>query len=75
MRRDLVSSAIAVVVLTAIFGVAYPLFVTGAAQVVFPGRANGSKLTEHGHVVGSRLIGQDFRARAIGTNGSQPWRR
>ena len=64
MRRDLVTSAIAIVVLTVIFGVAYPLLVTGIAQVAFPGRANGSKIVVHGRVVGSSLIGQDFRGDA-----------
>ena len=60
MRKDLISSAIAVVALTVIFGLAYPLAVTGISQVVFPGRADGSQITRDGKVVGSRLIGQDF---------------
>ena len=60
MRKDLVSSLIAVVALTAIFGLAYPLAVTGVSQVVFPGRADGSLVKRDGRVVGSRLIGQDF---------------
>jgi K+-transporting ATPase ATPase C chain len=61
MRRDLLTSVIAILVLTAVLGVAYPLAVTGASQVLFPGRANGSKVSLEGRVVGSRLIGQDFR--------------
>jgi potassium-transporting ATPase KdpC subunit len=61
MRRDLVTSVLAILVLTVLLGVAYPLVVTGIAQVGFPGRANGSKITVNGRVVGSRLIGQDFR--------------
>ena len=61
MRKDLVSSLIAVVALTAIFGLAYPLVITGVSQVVFPGRADGSLVKRNGAVVGSRLIGQDFR--------------
>lgn len=61
MRRDLVTSAIAVVLLTIVLGIAYPLTITGISQVVFPGKANGSKLTVNGRVVGSSLIGQDFR--------------
>ena len=69
MRRDLVTSLIAVVALTLLFGVAYPLLVTGAAQVAFHGRADGSKITRNGRVVGSRLIGQDFRVQATGANG------
>lgn len=61
MRRDLLTSLIAVVVLTLVLGLAYPLAVTGIAQVVFPGQANGSKVTLDGRTVGSSLIGQDFK--------------
>jgi K+-transporting ATPase ATPase C chain len=61
MRRDLLTSLIAVVVLTALLGLVYPLAITGVSQVVFPGKANGSKLSVDGRVVGSSLIGQDFR--------------
>ena len=50
----------AVVVLTVTLGLAYPLVMTGAAQVAFPGRADGSMVESGGKVVGSRLIGQDF---------------
>jgi potassium-transporting ATPase KdpC subunit len=60
MRKDLLSSVVAVVALTVIFGLAYPLVVTGAGQVLFPGRADGSQITRNGKVVGSRLLGQDF---------------
>jgi potassium-transporting ATPase KdpC subunit len=61
MRRDLLTSVIAIVALTLIFGVAYPLVVTGVAKIAFPGRADGSMVSAHGHDVGSRLIGQDFK--------------
>jgi potassium-transporting ATPase KdpC subunit len=57
MRKDLISSVIAVVALTVIFGLAYPLVITGVSQVVFPNKADGS---QNGKVVGSRLLGQDF---------------
>jgi potassium-transporting ATPase KdpC subunit len=60
MRKDLVSSLVAVVALTVLLGLAYPLVVTGVSQVVFPGRADGSQIKENGKVIGSRLIGQDF---------------
>jgi K+-transporting ATPase ATPase C chain len=45
---------------TLLLGVAYPLVVTGLAQVLFPAKANGQLLTAHGRVVGSALIGQGF---------------
>ncbi|HEX3324903.1 MAG TPA: K(+)-transporting ATPase subunit C [Solirubrobacterales bacterium] len=61
MKKDLLTSLIAVVVLTAFLGLAYPLAITGIAQVVFPGRANGSRVSVDGKVVGSSLIGQDFK--------------
>jgi K+-transporting ATPase ATPase C chain len=61
MRRDLLSAALAIVVLTVLLGVVYPLVVTGLAQTAFPGRANGSQLQRDGRTVGSRLIAQDFR--------------
>ncbi len=64
MRRDLLSSLLAVLVLTVALGLVYPLAITGIAQVVFPGAADGSQVTFDGRVVGSELIGQEFRGRA-----------
>lgn len=64
MRRDLLTSVLAVVVFTVLLGLAYPLAVTGIAQVVFPGKAEGSKVTVDGRVVGSSLIGQEFKGSA-----------
>jgi len=60
MRRDLLTSLIAVVLMTLVFGLAYPLAFTGVAQVLFPGKADGSRITENGQVVGSSLIAQKF---------------
>lgn len=61
MRRDLISSALAVLVLTVVLGVVYPLATTGVAQVLWPNKADGSQIQRDGKTVGSRLIGQDFR--------------
>ncbi|MFH8467830.1 potassium-transporting ATPase subunit C [Streptomyces sp. NPDC017991] len=48
----------ALLVLTVVCGVLYPLAVTGVAQALFPTKANGSEITSGGRVVGSSLIGQ-----------------
>jgi K+-transporting ATPase ATPase C chain len=61
MRRDLTSSALAVLVLTVLLGVVYPLATTGVSQVLWPNKADGSQVERDGETVGSRLIGQDFR--------------
>lgn len=64
MKRDLRTGLIAIVVMTVFLGLVYPLAITGISQVVFPGKANGSKRTVNGKVVGSKLIGQEFKGRA-----------
>jgi K+-transporting ATPase ATPase C chain len=69
MRRDLISSVLAIVAITALFGLAYPLVVTGVSQVAFPGKANGSKIERNGKLVGSRLLAQDFRKPVLDANG------
>jgi K+-transporting ATPase ATPase C chain len=60
MRRDIVTSAIAIVVFTVLLGIVYPLAVTGVSQVAFPSNSKGQRLYVDGRLVGSKLIGQNF---------------
>ena len=69
MRRTALNALLAVIAFTAVFGLAYPLAITGISQLVFPGKANGSKLTVDGKLVGSSLIGQSFSRPVIGKDG------
>jgi K+-transporting ATPase ATPase C chain len=69
MRRNLVTSARAVLLLTLLLGVVYPLATTGIAQVVFPDQANGEQVWVGGKLVGSRLIGQSFASPVLGKDG------
>ncbi|MDX6227110.1 MAG: potassium-transporting ATPase KdpC subunit [Frankiales bacterium] len=50
----------ALLVLTVVLGLGYPLAATGLAQVLRPDQANGSMVSSHGQVVGSSLIGQNL---------------
>jgi K+-transporting ATPase ATPase C chain len=63
MRRDLTNSVLAILVFTVLLGLAYPLATTGIAKVLWPNKADGSQIERDGKVVGSRLIGQDFKGR------------
>jgi K+-transporting ATPase ATPase C chain len=63
MRRAVLTSVIAVVLITVLFGLVYPLVMTGVSQVAFSGKANGSKVSVNGKVVGSSLIGQEFKSK------------
>jgi K+-transporting ATPase ATPase C chain len=65
MKRDIINSAIGILVLTLLLGIIYPLAVTGVSQVAFPGNANGQRVYVHGQLVGSRVIGQAFTLQVI----------
>jgi K+-transporting ATPase ATPase C chain len=61
MLRELRPAIILLLVLTAITGLAYPLAMTAIAGVIFPHQAQGSLIEKDGKVVGSALIGQEFK--------------
>jgi potassium-transporting ATPase KdpC subunit len=69
MKRDILTSVLAIVLFTVLLGVVYPLFITGVSQVAFPGNANGQKVYVDGKLVGSKIIGQSFASPVIGKNG------
>ena len=60
LRRDIITAALGILVLTLVFGILYPLVITGISQVAFPGNANGQRVYVNGKLVGSKLIGQNF---------------
>jgi K+-transporting ATPase ATPase C chain len=60
ITKNLVVAVLMTIVTTLLLGVAYPLAVTGLAQVLFRDKANGQLLERGGTVVGSRIIGQAF---------------
>ena len=62
MKKNLMIAVWYTLVTTVIFGLGYPLVVTGLAQVMFPKQANGELIQQDGKLVGSRLIGQPFTA-------------
>jgi potassium-transporting ATPase KdpC subunit len=60
MKKNLLIALWFTLVTTVMFGVLYPLAITGLAHVLFPDRANGQLIERNGKVVGSRIIGQAF---------------
>jgi len=61
MLREIRPAIILLLALTLITGVAYPFAMTGIAGVLFPRQAQGSLIEKDGKVVGSALIGQEFK--------------
>lgn len=61
MLREIRTAVVLLLVLTAITGLAYPLAMTGTAGALFPAQAQGSLIEKDGKVIGSALIGQEFK--------------
>jgi len=60
ITKNLIVAILMTVVTTLLLGVAYPLVVTGLAQVLFPDKSNGQLIERDGKLIGSRIIGQSF---------------
>ena len=60
MKKNLIIAVLMTLATTVLFGLLFPLLITGLSQILFPKQANGELVTKDGRVVGSRLIGQSF---------------
>ncbi len=80
MLQQLLPAFRATLLLTVLTGLVYPAAVTGLCQLLFRDKANGSLISQNGHVIGSALLGQNFtrpeyfhpRPSAAGTDGYDP---
>ncbi len=60
MKENVRIALMMTIVTTIVFGLLYPLVVTGLGQLFFPAKANGQLIEKNGQIVGSRIIGQPF---------------
>lgn len=60
MKRNFLIAVWFTLVTTVLFGLVYPLVITGLSQVLFPSKANGQLIERSGKLIGSRIIGQNF---------------
>lgn len=60
MKNHLIVAAKFTLITTLLFGLVYPLAVTGLSQLLFPKQANGSLIERNSQILGSRLLGQPF---------------
>ena len=69
IRQNALTAVLAMIVMTVLLGLAYPLAITGISQVAFPGNANGQQVKVNGRLVGSKIIGEQFADVVTGKNG------
>jgi len=72
MKKDIISAALAILVITVLCGILYPLVITGVSQVAFPGNANGQKVYVNGKLAGSKIIGQAFTTQVVNKKTGKP---